>query len=332
MFRPFYLAILSALSICFAWTATLATPYQAGLARIAVADPSGQADAVIWYPTTVAEIPWQAGPFEITARQGAPVTKGRFPVVLLSHGHRGGPLSHRDLAAYLARRGFIVVAPTHLGDAAGHPLANDQSQTLISRPRQAISALNATLRDKRFSLHANPDRIGLIGYSAGGYTGLILAGAKPNFPLAAAYCQAHGRDDIGSCGSARDTLQKSLKRLSVWEPPSEPRLKALVLLDPLAIMFDAAGLADVKIPVLLYRPQNDVYMRSEANALALAENLPVPPQKAVVPGRHFVFIDPCPPKIAAGSAMFCRDEPGVDRAMIHRRLENEIASFLRRKL
>jgi len=47
-----------------------------------------------------------------------------------------------------------------------------------------------------------------------------------------------------------------------------------------------------------------------------------------VPGRHFVFIDPCPEKIAAEAAMICRDEPGIDRAAIHRTLESEIAAFL----
>lgn len=330
--RAFCLAAFALVYLLFSWTMTAAAPYRAGVAQIVVADAAGQANAVVWYPTDAPEVSWQAGPFEIAASQGAPVAEGRFPVVLLSHGRRGGPLSHRDLAAYLAREGVIVIAPTHLGDAAGLPLATSQSQVLTSRPRQAIAALDSTLQDARFASHADPARIGMIGYSAGGYTGLILAGAKPDFALAAAYCQADGRDDTGSCGPAGNASAGGPEELTTWQAPSEPRLKALVLLDPLATMFDAAGLAGVRMPVLLYRPQDDAYMKAGANARALAKNLPLPPQEAIVPGRHFVFVDPCPPKIVAESAMICRDEPGIDRAVLHRKMENEIAVFLKKYL
>lgn len=332
MFRAFCLATLAALCISLSVTTTMAAPYQAGVARITVVDTAGQANAVIWYPTNVPGVSWQVGPFEIAASQGAPVAEGRFPVVLLSHGRQGGPLSHRDLAAHLAREGFIVVTPTHLGDAAGQPLATSQSQVLMGRPRQAIAALDATLEDQRFASHADPVRVGMIGYSAGGYTGLVLAGAKPDFALAAAYCKADGRNDAGSCGPARDTSAAVPEELKTWQAPSEPRMKALVLLDPLATMFDASGLAAVKMPVLLYRPQDDTYMKSGANALALAKNLPLSPQESTVPGRHFVFVDPCPEKTAAETALICRDEPGIDRAAIHRNLENEITDFLKGNL
>lgn len=327
MLRIFCLAIFAML--CSSLSGAMAASYQAGIVRIAIADAAGQGSTVIWYPTKAAEVPWLAGPFEIIASQGAPVAEGRFPMVLLSHGRRGGPLSHRELAAHLAREGFVVVAPTHLGDAAGGPPATDQSQILMNRPRQAIAALDAVLKDERFASRVDPDRIGMIGYSAGGYTALLLAGAKPDFALAGAYCQTEGRNDTGSCGPASGAPAAGPEQLAVWKAPSESRLKALVLLDPLATMFDATGLAGVKIPTLLFRPQDDTYMSSSANALALAKNLPLPPQTVVVPGRHFVFVDPCPGKIAAEAAIICRDEPSIDRVEVHRKLESEIAAFLK---
>ena len=89
---------------------------------------------------------------------------------------------------------------------------------------------------------------------------------------------------------------------------------------------------EVKIPVLLIRPEDDAYMASGANALALIANLPLPPQHDVVPGRHFVFIDPCPEKIAAEAALICRDEPGVDRVSAHRKMTTEITAFLQKSL
>lgn len=332
MFRPSCLAALALLWISLSSTTAKAAPYYAGVARITIADAASQTNAFIWYPTTVPEVPWHAGPFEIAASQGAPVAQGRFPLVLLSHGLRGGPLSHRDLSIHLAREGFIVVAPTHFEDAAGQPLANKFSKVLMARPREAILALDAVLEDQRFVSHADPFRIGMIGYSAGGYTGLVLAGAKPDIALAAAYCEADGRNDTGSCGRARDTSVWMPDEFKSWQPPSEPPLKALVLLDPLAMMFDAKGLAAVKMSVLLYRPQDDIYMKSGANALALASNLPLAPQVSIVPGRHFVFVNSCPEKIAAEAVMICHDEPGIDRVAIQRELASEISAFLKKNL
>lgn len=304
-----------------------ASPFHAGIAKLGMADAAGSVDVIVWYPTEAEESRWQAGPFEIAASLDAPVAEGRFPVVLLSHGRQGGPLSHRQLAASLAREGFVVVAPTHVGDAAGKPLASSQAQVLIDRPQHVIAALEAVLHNDRFASRADPDRVGMIGYSAGGYTALVLAGARPDFVLADIYCKTPPGTEDGACragGSAPVSAE-----LASWVALTEPRLKALVLLDPLAIMFDAAGLAPVgRIPILLYRPKDDSYMTAAHNALVLIHALPTPPQVAVVPGRHFVFVDPCPDAVAAEVPLVCRDQPDVDRVAIHRTLEREIATFL----
>lgn len=330
MFRTLAFTVLC---LGFSGTAAMAAPYQAGVARLAMKDDGGEtSSSIIWYPSDAPEAPWQAGPFRIAASQDASVAPGRFPVVLLSHGRQGGPLSHRAMAAHLAREGFIVIAPTHVGDAAGQPPAASPIQAMVNRPRQATAALDAALRDNRFSPHTHPDRIGMIGYSAGGYTALVLAGAKPDLALAAAYCKAEAGNDPGSCGFASDALTQAAPEPKTWQLPAGPRVKALVLLDPLATMFDASGLAAINLPVRLYRPQDDAYMKAAKNALALARNLPRPPQESTVPGRHFVFVDSCPEAVAAEATLVCLDEPGVDRPAVHRRLESEITEFLKGNL
>jgi predicted dienelactone hydrolase len=56
--------------------------------------------------------------------------------------------------------------------------------------------------------------------------------------------------------------------------------------------------------------------------------LPATPQQQIVPGGHFVFIDPCPPQVAADAPLICQDAPGVDRPAIHSQIENQVADFL----
>lgn len=302
--------------------------WSAGVMRTTVSDAT-PFETFVWYPTSAPETPLHVGPFVVSAASKAPVADGeRFPVVLLSHGSGGTPMGHRELAAALARAGLIVIVPTHLGDSAGHTEGREAGRALADRPRQARLALAAALADPRLSGHADPARVGAVGYSAGGYTALVLAGAIPDMTRFATHCRAQP-DDVGSCGgSGRDGSPVIDGEPGAVQPP----LKALALLDPLGVPFDAKGLAAVRVPVLLYQPEDDSYLGAAANADAVAAALPVPPERRTVPGRHFVFIDPCPAELAAAAALICQDAPGVDRAAIHRRLELEIADFLRRHL
>lgn len=307
--------------------------FSAGVVRLSVSDIDGPFDTMVWYPISGPETPWQAGPFTVDASlNGAIARDKRFPIVIFSHGSGGTPLGHRELLSSLARAGFVVVSPVHLGDAAGHPRARQQAQILMARPRQAQEALNAVLADDRFAGHIDADHMGMIGYSAGGYTTLVLAGARPNFAFASAYCAGEGRNDIGSCGPAKDRAAEADGPLQTWQPPIEPRLKAIVLMDPLSMLFDRAALAPLRMPALLLRPQDDSYLNAAHNALALARDLPSPPDAIVVPGRHFVFIDPCPQALMTQAAALCQDAPGVDRASIHLKIEADIVSFLRQHL
>jgi predicted dienelactone hydrolase len=309
-------------------------PFHAGVTRIAVPDVE-PLDALVWYPTKAPEIAWQAGELPVAASRDAAIAAGqRFPVILLSHGSGGSPLGHRDLATHLARDGFIVVAPTQIGDSAGHAEGREAGRSLLDRPRQAVRALDTALADRRFADHADPARIGMVGFSAGGYTTLVLAGARPDYARATAYCRDHG-DDRGSCGngvSSREESAARAKELAAWQPPIETRLKAIVLMDPVAFVFDAQALSAVQVPTLLIRPASDNFLKAPANAAAVAAGLPQPPQQVTVPGSHFVFIDPCPREITAKVPAPCQDAPGIDRVAIHRQIEGEISDFLHRSL
>jgi predicted dienelactone hydrolase len=292
-------------------------PFRAGVTRIAVQDTT-PFDALIAYPTEAAEVSVEEGPIRLLASRDARVAAGaRFPVVLFSHGGNGPgtPLVHRDLLLHLARGGFIVIGPFHPGTA----------QPFVDRPRQIHKALDSVLADPRFSKHADPDRIGMAGFSFGGAVTLLVAGARIDLAHLSAYCRDHA-DDTRACeGIATDGSWAKV-------PPSRKSddalpLKALVLLEPYGAPFDQKSLGSLDLPILIYSAsQSD--LRAEGNALAVAKALPRPPQQAAVPGSHFVFVDPCSPILAARAPQVCGDPPGTDRAAIHQRVRREIADFL----
>jgi predicted dienelactone hydrolase len=304
-------------------SAALAGPpsFRAGVTRITVQD-APPFDALVAYPTEAAEVSLDEGPIRLVASRDAPVAAGgRFPVVLFSHGGRGPgtPLVHGDLLLHLARQGFIVVAPFHPGT----------EKPFVDRPQQIHKALDSTLADPRFSQRADPERIGMMGFSFGGAVTLIVAGANIDLAHLSAYCHDHADDSRACEGIATDGSWAKV-------PPSRKAddalaLKALVLLEPYVAPFAQKGLGSLDLPTLIYSAsQSD--LRAEGNAWALAKALPRLPQQVAVPGSHFVFVDPCSPILAARAPEVCNDPPGTDRAAIHQRFKQEISDFLRATL
>lgn len=298
--------------------------FHAGIARITVQDVV-PFDALVAYPTDAAEAPFQDGPWVIAASRDAPIASGaRFPIVLFSHGGGGtlkaggSPLPYADLATSLAREGFIVVAPFHPG--AKRPLED--------RPRHVHKALDTMLADPRFATHADPARLGMMGFSWGGAVTLIAAGAVPDLAHLAAYCRDR-IDDPKACDGV--PTDGSLANVVGKRSPDTLAVKALVLMEPWGALFDRNGLTSVDMPTLLYRAEGSD-LQAEGNILALAAALPHPPRQETVPGGHFIFVDPCPPAWEADAPELCKDVPAVDRAAVHRRIEIEIADFLRRTL
>jgi predicted dienelactone hydrolase len=310
--------------------------FHAGIARIKVQDVV-PFDAVVVYPTGAGEVPFQDGPYTIAASRDAPIATGApFPIVLFSHGGGGtikaggSSLPYAALVTSLAREGLVVVAPFHAG-------SKRPREALEDRPRQIHKALNAILADPRFATHADPNRLGMMGFSYGGAVALIVAGATPSLAHLAAYCRDRTDDPMACDEPGRSLSQPAvptdgfLANAVGKRSPDALGVNALILMEPFGALFDRDGLTSVDMPTLLYRAGGSD-LKADGNIIALAAALPHPPRQETVPGGHFIFFDPCPPAVAADLPAACKDAPDVDRAAVHRRIEAEIGDFLRRNL
>jgi predicted dienelactone hydrolase len=301
-------------------------PRHAGIARITVAGDV-PFDALVWYPTDDDDGVWTPGPFALQANHDAAVADGRFPIVLLSHGggsSGGSPMVLGDISAALARNGFIVIAPFH----------GDHAPALRLRPPQIVRALTAVLADKRFKDHADPARLGMLGFSLGGAVTLSLAGATPDAGHFSAYCDAHWQD-VASCanapGGGGGVIEGAIRTAITADVTKPITLKAIVLLDPFSAIFDHAGLAAVTMPVLVIRPEGSA-LGADGNALALKADLPRLPLYLVIPGSHFVFTDVCTAALAGTEPDLCQDPPDVNRAAVHAFIAPRIVQFFQNAL
>jgi predicted dienelactone hydrolase len=288
-------------------------------------------EAGIWYPSEAPASRERLGLDEQTvARDGALLGSG-LPLVLISHGTGGWFASHADTAAALAEAGFVVAAVTHTGDNF-----RDQSRALRiqGRPEHVVRLLDHMLTAWPEHARIDPGRIGVFGFSAGGFTALVLAGGTPDFRRIAPHCDAH--PDEWTCRLLRDHAadMASLPPPAAADWRHESRLRAAVIASPaLGYTFGTEGLAGVRIPVQLWRGDSDAILPQPFYAQAVADALPRPPEYHVVANAgHFSFLAPCGPAMAAMLPDICRDAPGFDRAAFHTQFNASVVAFFTRTL
>lgn len=128
----------------------------------------------------------------------------RYPVIVVSHGYGGSPLSSKYFSALsvFASYGYVVVAPFHgdlrfsdlavdsLGDAVallGHLIPFTTLQAL--RPRSMSAALDLMLAHPLWRDHIDATQIGGFGASIGGETLMLMGGAGLTTSLGLSWTQ-----------------------------------------------------------------------------------------------------------------------------------------------
>jgi predicted dienelactone hydrolase len=307
-------------------------PWSAGFVECVVPDPAGPSiPAGIWYPSRA---PAAARPLGLNVHHvaaGGAIAGDGLPLVVVSHGIGGWFGGHCRTAAALARAGFVVVAFTHPGD-------NDQDASralhVWDRPRHVGVVLDHVLAHWPGAARVDAGRMGIFGFSAGGFTALIAVGGVPDMYRIIPHCAAHRGEWMCRMMRKRgfDPQREGPIPDGAWRHDS--RFRAAVIAAPaLGFTFGPEGLAGVSVPVQLWRAADDEMLPHPWNAQAVHDALPAPPEYHVMAGaRHFAFLPPCSPALAAAVPDICRDAPGFDRAAFHDRFEAEVARFLRARL
>jgi predicted dienelactone hydrolase len=286
-----------------------------GCQRIdAWAEGTGEAvPAVVLYPTDAPARPEGLGPFTLDVAAGAPARPGAHPLVLVSHGSGGAPLTHRVLAHDLAARGFVVGLVEHPGNNRTDNRLAGTVENLARRPRHLRAAADWFFGDGPFAGSVEPGSYAVIGHSLGATTALALAGGEPtSLPEES----PHGRPR------------------PVPVAP-DPRLRALVLLAPATPWFRLPGaLAGVRLPILMRSGERDQIAPPGYMTPIVLGGLPAetPIDHRVVPNAgHYSFLSPWPPALRSPALPPSQDPPGFDREAFMAELGDEVAAFLARR-
>ncbi|WP_163070201.1 prolyl oligopeptidase family serine peptidase, partial [Acinetobacter nosocomialis] len=76
--------------------------------------------------------------------------------------------------------GYLVIAVDHPGNNGADEMTLAGSMLSWLRADDLRAALAAVQADPILGPHVDPERLGVVGFSAGGYTALLAAGARPS--------------------------------------------------------------------------------------------------------------------------------------------------------
>lgn len=293
---------------------------------------SPRTTVALYYPTMAAPRVIPMGPFTVDAAIGGkPVDKVKA-LILLSHGNAGTELGHSVLAQALARNGYLVAALRHPGD-------NYQDRSLLEkspehyfdeRPRQASRVIDAILADPAWKARIATDSqgplVGALGHSAGGYTVLALAGARPDLSRMRQHCLAEAAEDPIFCSMSRSGVA-ALPLPAAALTLKDERVRAIVAMAPAGGVLTAESLATVRPATMIYEAELDRFLVPRFHAEWVARNLPAPNMHRVPNAWHFAFMDTPSMPLPSPDGDVAANPPGFDRAAFLKQLAVEVTAF-----
>ncbi len=239
---------------------------------------------------------------------GAPFADAKArPVVLLSHGFGGTARMMAWFGAPLARAGYVVVAVDHPGNNGMDKMTAPGAIMPWDRPEDLRAALAAAKADPAIGPHMDMGRVGVSGFSAGGFTALVSAGARVDMTRFLVFCRAHPTD--GVCAPQKefalsmDDAQRVLASPEIapeaahaGDDHSIPGVRAAFAIAPAIVQgLPPEGLARITVPVAIILGDADPVAPPDTNGLVAAKAIPHVELK-VLPGvGHYDFLSTCTP-------------------------------------
>jgi predicted dienelactone hydrolase len=221
--------------------------------------PSAEPDETSFYDAVIGQV---AVRIPGRAKRDAAPDEGPFPLIVASHGQPGTRYQLAYLCEHLASWGFVVASVEHTGSTYRDMTQQDYVTSLVYRPEDILFAIDA-MPDQLPS--ADITKVGLLGYSYGGYSVVNAAGVGLDGDALADYCRASLGE--GPCFALPFfSGVASLRGAGVIR--ADPRIKALFVMAPYGQpWFGAASLASLEAPLFVAAGDRDEVALYERDAL-----------------------------------------------------------------
>ncbi|HEU4405862.1 MAG TPA: hypothetical protein VFS43_11400 [Polyangiaceae bacterium] len=218
---------------------------------------------------------------------------GPFPLAVYSHGSGGDGLLGYPYAERFASHGWVVAAPSHVGNTALDDIAGAAAplvRVALDRPRDVSAVIDAFatgLAGDALAGAARAERVFLFGHSFGGYTAFTGAGVDVDVEKLRGGCAAFGGCDVLEAPGVAEGFAAGF---------GDARVAAAAAQAPALVGFYAeGGLGALGVPVLLMSGRLDRTIPEAENAGPAWAGLDDPGDLRVeLPrGAHFSFVSIC---------------------------------------
>lgn len=304
----------------------------------------------VWYPAAgdPAETPLQIGPpgqalFDAgSAAVEAPVAPGRHPVILFSHGFGGSARMMAWFGTALARAGNVVIAVDHPGTNGRDPITMAGILLVWDRAVDLRVSLDTAKADAQIGPHLDLHRLGVAGFSLGGFASLVSAGARVDIDHFIQFC--HSQDADATCAAqaeapdltmaareqALQTPQMAALAKHAGDDYAIPGVRAIFLMAPGGIEALApASLHALTTPVRVVFGDADTVAPPASNGQLAADSLPHAALRILHGVGHYDFLAGCT-ALGRQREPLCR-HMDVPQSRTHARAIAEAAAFFARQ-
>ena len=287
----------------------------------------------VWYPAApdAKEVSLDIGPparplFKVgsAAPDAAFADDRRRPVILFSHGFGGSARIMAWFTLPLARAGYVVIAVDHPGNNALDKMTAAGAVMFWDRPGDLAAALDAARDDPAIGPHLDLGRLGVAGFSAGGFTAIAATGAKVDAARLQTFCDANPTDGI--CMPQKEFPLSTQQMLTAMKTSPELAseaahsgddhsvhgVRAAFAIAPAIVQaFDPAGLKSDQTPVAIILGDADPVAPPDTNGRVAARDLPNVEFKQLPGVGHYDFLSTCTPAGVAAIPV-CADKVAQD--------------------
>jgi predicted dienelactone hydrolase len=237
------------------------------------------------------------------------------PLIIISHGVASNRTTFAYLANHLASHGFAVAAVQHPGSdsqrleqfMAGQLGFNSTivANEIANRPLDIKLLIDEIQRrattQPTWKGRVDPQQVGILGQSLGGYTALAAGGATLNIPELRQECPKVLNGPL-SFNLSLPLQCNVLQARATQTNFRDPRVKAVLALNPLtSLFFGEAGMRQVQVPTMIVAGSDDIFAPPLEEQIMPFSWLPAKDRYLLTlrKGTHFSFIS-----VASGPGVF----------------------------